>query len=68
VWVLIPANNRRLDDIRADLKDLRSDMNARFGEVNRRLDQIGETLPLLQQPFFQMTLPLMVTFVALRKN
>lgn len=44
VWALISTNNRRLDDIRADLKDLRSDMNARFGEVNRRLDQLGDTL------------------------
>jgi hypothetical protein len=44
VWALISTNNRRLDDIRADLKDLRNDMNTRFGEVNRRLDQLGETL------------------------
>jgi len=44
VWALISTNNRRLDDIRSDLRDLRTDMNLRFGEVNRRLDQIDATL------------------------
>jgi septal ring factor EnvC (AmiA/AmiB activator) len=40
VWALISTNNRRLDDIRADLKDLRGDLK----DVNRRLDKIDETL------------------------
>ena len=33
VWALISTNNRRLDDIRSDLKD-----------VIRRLDRIDDTL------------------------
>jgi hypothetical protein len=33
VWALISTNNRRLDDVRSDLKD-----------VIRRLDRIDETL------------------------
>lgn len=44
VWALISTNNRRLDDIRADLKEFRADVNTRLGQVNTRLDHIDETL------------------------
>ena len=51
VWALVSTNNRRLDDIRADLKDFRADIkdfrsevNTRFGQVNGHLDHIDETL------------------------
>jgi len=51
VWALISTNNRRLDDIRVDLREFRGDLkafrdevNIRFTESNRHLDRIDETL------------------------
>jgi hypothetical protein len=51
VWALVSTNNRRLDDVRADLKDFRAELkdfraevNVRFEQVGRRLDQIDDTL------------------------
>lgn len=50
VWALISTNNRRLDDIRADLKEIRErllSIEARFIDFSERLTRVEErTSPL----------------------
>ena len=56
VWALISTNNRRLNDIRADLKDLRGDvkmlrveMAEGFGKVNETLQIYGGKIAVLEE-------------------
>jgi hypothetical protein len=53
VWALVSTNNRRLDDVRADLKDLRGDlkdMRGEFSALRREMAdgfrQVSETLQI----------------------
>ena len=45
VWALISTNNRRLDDIRGDLKEIRERMLA----IESRLSEFGERLTRLEE-------------------
>ncbi len=49
VWALISTNNRRLDDIRSDLKEMRSEMADGFRKVNETLRTYGEKIAVLEE-------------------
>ena len=44
VWALISTNNRRLDDIRADLKAFREEINAELKEIRGEIKNVTNTL------------------------